>query len=82
MDFVVEVIGWLGAIFLIGAFYAVSSSVLASKSILYNTLNLVGALCVVINAAFHRAYPALFVNVVWAGIAVWAIWKCRSTPQE
>ncbi len=39
----------------------------------YQLLNIIGSLLLVANTIFYRAYPSSFVNLIWAGIAVFSI---------
>ena len=55
------------------AYYLISSKRLEAKSILYQMLNFGGAVGIVINAFYHRAFPSLALNTIWAVIALWAI---------
>ncbi len=70
---VVDVIGWLGALSLLGAYGLVSSRRVDGASVLYQMLNLSGGAALVINTYYHGAYPSAFVNVVWIGIALYAL---------
>jgi hypothetical protein len=68
-----DAIGWLGAAALLVAYAMVSSKKLEPDSTLYQLLNIVGSLFLVANTIFYRAYPSSFVNVIWAGIAIFSI---------
>jgi hypothetical protein len=39
----------------------------------YQLLNIIGSVFLVANTIFYRAYPSSFVNVIWAGIAIFSI---------
>jgi hypothetical protein len=68
-----DAIGWLGATALLVAYAMVSSRKMEADSALYQLLNIVGSLLLVANTIFYRAYPSSFVNLIWAGIAVFSI---------
>jgi hypothetical protein len=68
-----DAIGWAGATFLLVAYAMISSKKLDGDSTAYQLLNIVGSLFLVANTIFYRAYPSSFVNVIWAGIAVFSI---------
>ena len=70
LRFVIDVIGWLGAAALLVAYGLVSAKRLDGDSMMFQFLNLVGAIFLIINTAYYGAYPSTFVNVVWIGIAV------------
>lgn len=66
----IEIIGWYGVAALIGAFALVSFSFLSPSSIIYQLLNLTGALGVLTDAYTQRNYQPVVVNAFWAAIAV------------
>jgi len=68
-----DAIGWAGAAFLLVAYAMVSSRKLEADSTVYQLLNIIGSLFLVANTIFYRAFPSSFVNVIWAGIAVFSI---------
>ena len=70
LRFAIDVIGWLGAAALLAAYGLVSAKRLDGDSMMFQFLNLVGAIFLIINTAYYGAYPSTFVNVVWIGIAV------------
>ena len=55
------------------AYWLISSKHTEAKSVLYQILNLGGAVGIVVNAFYHKAFPSLALNAVWAAIALWAI---------
>jgi hypothetical protein len=68
-----DAIGWTGAALLLVAFAMVSSKKLEVDSTAYQLLNIIGSVFLVANTIFYRAYPSSFVNVIWAGIAIFSI---------
>jgi hypothetical protein len=68
-----DAIGWMGAAALLVAYAMVSSRKMEADSAPYQLLNIVGSLLLVVNTIFYRAYPSSFVNLIWAGIAVFSI---------
>jgi cell division protein FtsW (lipid II flippase) len=79
MEILIEIIGWLGMLLILIAYYLISSKHLEAKSVLYQLLNLFGATGIVINAFFHKAFPSLALNTIWALIAFWAIVSGKET---
>ena len=73
MNVIIEIIGWFGMGSILIAYWLISSRRTEAKSILYQILNLIGAIGIVINAFYHRAFPPLGLNAVWAIIALWAL---------
>lgn len=69
----VEIIGWIGSICVLLAYVLVSTSKISGHSKIYQLLNLLGALGIIINTWFHRAFPSTTLNVIWLGIAVYGL---------
>ena len=68
-----DAIGWVGAIALLIAYAMVSHKKLVADSAMYQFLNISGSLLLAANTIFYGSYPSTFVNLIWAGIAVFAI---------
>jgi hypothetical protein len=66
----IDIVGWVGAIALLLAYGAVSRGMTQGTSFKYQLVNAVGSVCLLINAAYYRAFPSSFVNLVWIGIAI------------
>jgi hypothetical protein len=68
-----DVGGWMGALVLIVAYGFISWGRLSGSSGSYQSLNIAGSLLLLINAAWHHAWPSSVVNLVWIGIALSAL---------
>ena len=68
-----DAIGWVGAAALLVAYAMVSHKKLEGDSATYQLLNVSGSLLLAANTIFYGSYPSTFVNLIWAGIAVFAI---------
>lgn len=75
MKKLIEIIGWVGIIIILGAYALVSFSILNINSLLYQSLNLVGAVGVSIVALKDKDYQSGTLNMIWALIALLAILK-------
>lgn len=75
----VEVIGWAGAGLILVAYLLLSAGRLPARSTAYQGMNLVGALAFVINSGWNGAVPSATLNVVWAGIALFALVRIART---
>lgn len=71
----IDLIGWTGGILVLAAYFLVSLNYLRSDSLYYQTLNILGALLLIINTLALKAYPSAFVNVVWVGIGMTGIYN-------
>jgi hypothetical protein len=79
MNLAVEIVGWAGAGMILLAYLLLSAGRLAARSVTYQGLNLVGAIAFVINSGWNGAIPSATLNVVWAGIAVFALVRMAKT---
>jgi hypothetical protein len=70
-----EVIGWYGAAAIILAYLMVSFGMLDSKGLIYQTLNLSGAVGIVFISLQKKAYQPAVLNIIWSVIALVAIVK-------
>ncbi len=69
----IDILGWMGAAAVVVAYALVSARRVSGDSTAYQLLNLVGSIFLIINTLHYGAYPSTLVNVVWLGIAVYAI---------
>ena len=68
-----ELLGWVGAVAYLAAYFLLSINKLRSDGLLYHLLNILGAAGLTINAIYLKDNPNLVINVVWALIAVFAM---------
>jgi hypothetical protein len=68
-----DVLGWIGALLLLGAYGLVSFKRLAPDSLAYQAMNIFASVLLLANTLYYGAYPSSFVNAVWTVIAVAAI---------
>ena len=64
-----EIVGYIGIILLLLAYYLVSTKKLDYNSFLYQALNLLGAAGLVINTVVTKSWPSVILNAIWAIIA-------------
>jgi hypothetical protein len=69
----INLIGWIGSAAVLLAYALVSSKRVQGDSVAYQVLNLFGSVCLLINTIYWGAYPSSFVNIVWTGIALFAL---------
>lgn len=75
MNYLVEIIGWIGAVLITGAYFLNINGKLSSSSPVYIISNLLGGVFFTINTLVHHAYPSMIVNIIWVFIAVGALLK-------
>jgi hypothetical protein len=71
----IEVAGWAGAALILLAYLLLSMGKLTGQSAWYQGMNVVGAAGFVANGWWHRALPSASLNVVWALIGAFALWR-------
>jgi hypothetical protein len=74
----IDALGWIGAFSLLAAYFCVSFRKIAADSALYQFMNALGSLLLIVNTTYYRAFPSAFVNIVWIAIAVFARLKVRN----
>ena len=80
MEVWITAMGWIGSVAVIAAYALNSLQKIKSDSLLFQVLNLTGAVLLIINSVFKEAYPFTFINTVWAVIAVVAIVRMMRKP--
>jgi hypothetical protein len=80
MNYFVEIIGWIGAVLIVGAYFLNINGRLSSSSRPYVLSNLVGGIFFTINTLVHGAYPSMIVNIIWVFIAIAALLKKDKLP--
>lgn len=70
-------LGWLGAALVIAPYALVSVGRMAGTALAYRALNVAGGALLLVNTAYHRAFPSMVVNVIWTGIALYALTATR-----
>ena len=81
-QWLIDPLGWIGSIILVSAYFMVSYDRLSASSLLYQWMNLLGSILLLINTAFYGAFPSSFVNVVWGIIAIAALYRILTRPQK
>lgn len=69
----IDIIGWIGSVMVVLAYSLNMFKKMASDSMMYYWLNIIGSICLIVNTLFHHAIPSAVVNVIWvciAGVAV------------
>ncbi len=68
-----NIIGWLGAALIVGAYLLNSFGVLDAQGLLYQLINLLGAICILTFSVVWKAYPNVVTNAIWSVGAIVAI---------
>ena len=74
---IIEIIGWIGAVLVLGAYILVSMGRLSGRSPAFQWMNAAGAAFFVLNTWWHGAIPSMVLNIVWSAIGFVALWQMR-----
>ena len=72
---ITEIIGWIGTILIVGAYFLNINGKIKSSSVPYIISNLVGGILFSVYTYVHRTYPNMVVNIIWVIIAIAALMK-------
>ncbi len=78
-NILIDIVGWVGAIVLLLAYGLVSTRKTEGDSLSYQRLNLVGSALLMTNSFYYGAYPSSGVNIVWIGIALFALMRRKGS---
>jgi hypothetical protein len=73
LDWLVEIIGWIGSVEILLAYGLNSYQKIRSDSLAFSVLNLTGGLFLMLYTIYKDAFANTFVNLVWVVIAVIAL---------
>lgn len=82
MKLLVDLLGWSGALLLLGAYACVSFRKVRADGGTYQFFNGLGSFFLLVNTMYYRAFPSAFVNVIWIGIAVTAGIRLRGQARH
>lgn len=71
----IDTVGWLGGLIVVVAYFMISSGKTTAKSPMFQSLNLVGSVFLIINTYAKGAYPSAVVNIIWVGIALYGFYR-------
>jgi hypothetical protein len=72
---ITNIIGWYGVIAILSAYFLVSFDVISAQTLLYQALNITGALGIVYDSFKKKDVQPGILNIIWAIIALIAIVK-------
>ena len=78
----VDIAGWAAALLILGAYALLTAGKVDAKSPLYQSMNVLGAICFVVNLTYLQAWPAAMLNVVWAGIGIVALVRIMASRKK
>ncbi|HEX3395307.1 MAG TPA: hypothetical protein VHS76_01320 [Steroidobacteraceae bacterium] len=69
----VSIAGWMAALLILGAYALLQFGRIKPSSWVYQIMNIVGAAGFIINCTYNHAWPSVALNIVWLGIAIYAL---------
>jgi len=81
LELLIEMLGWIASVLIVGSYALNITGKLAASSKIYVLANIIGGVFFVVNTYYHKAYPSMFVNVVWVIIAIYMISKKKSNSK-
>jgi len=81
-EVLIETLGWIGSVLIVGAYALNIRGKLASGEPAYVWMNLIGGAFFVVNTLFHGAYPSAVVNIIWVFIAAHALLRNRMVTKR
>jgi hypothetical protein len=82
MGILIEMLGWIASVLIVGSYALNITGKLPASSKIYVLANIIGGVFFVVNTYYHKAYPSMFVNVVWVIIAIYMISKKKSNSKN
>ncbi len=70
---ITEILGWYGVVAVIGAYALLSFNIVESNSLIFQILNLTGAVGIVVDALDDKNIQPAVLNIIWGIIALIAI---------
>lgn len=74
---IIETIGWTGFALILAAYLLLSLGKIDGQSRTFQWMNFVGAACFIVNSGYNGAIPSATLNVAWAGIGLFTLWRVR-----
>ena len=77
-QWLVEGVGWFGALLILAAYALLSADKVTGRSTLYQGMNVVGAAGFIVNGWWHGALPSTALNMVWMAIGIVTLARGRA----
>jgi hypothetical protein len=73
-----EVIGWIGIVLILLAYFIVTTFKKSYRNqIIYHLVNFFGSLAIIINSVVHNSIPLVVLNGAWMLIAIYGLIKLK-----
>lgn len=81
-ELITEIIGWLGAVAILGSYGLLSARKIKSDSYTYQNANIIGGILLTIYSCAKSAFASMFINFIWVFIGIAAIWGIRKAKKN
>ena len=81
MKLTLDICGWIGMLLIVTGFYLVSNGKVEAQTITFQTINVIAAIFIGLNAFYYGALPSVGLNIVWFLIAVISLIRISSKRQ-
>ena len=82
MQLTVDILGWIGTFLFLAAYLLVSLKKVDGESLLFQGMNIVAGVLLVINTLYWRAYPSLGLNAAWIAIGLFTLGRKWSAEKR
>ena len=79
--YVVEIVGWVAAALLLSAYMLLTMGKVSARSRLYQWLNVAAGAGLIVNSGWNKAYPSVFINVVWVAVGLYGVFGRGGGPK-
>ena len=73
MNLAIDIVGWIGVVVLLLAYWLVSTKRMEGSGAPFQVLNIAGAAGLIVNSYYYGALPSVGVNVAWIAIGGYAL---------
>ncbi|MBP7785729.1 hypothetical protein KA062_00540 [Patescibacteria group bacterium] len=67
---VMEIVGWYGTLAILAAYALSNFNIISTQTLLYQSLNVTGALGIVLISIKRKTYQPAVLNMIWAAIGM------------
>jgi uncharacterized membrane protein len=82
MKIYIDIIGWLGSVCIILAYWMISSGKADNKSFRYQLLNICGSIFLIANTIYYGAMPPAALNAMWLIIGLYSIIRYKKKHSD
>jgi hypothetical protein len=82
MKLAMSIIGWSGVVFCTLGYLLLSMKLIRADSISFQTLNIMGGLCLAVTALYTQDLPNEAANVLWMSIGLFALSRQFSKREQ